>query len=71
MPVFAKIGVPEIWRQTAAVWVRFYRLNLEGEYEDADRSVVRFVKRVSKVGENAVLGEFITWAKAAKLRQSN
>ena len=70
MPVFAKIGVPEIWRHERGR-VRFYRLNSEGEYEDADRSVVRFVKRRSKVGENAVLGEFITWAKAAKLRQSN
>jgi Uma2 family endonuclease len=80
MPVFAKIGVPEIWRN-ARGRLRFYRLNAEGEYEITDRSVafpflkaadlMRFVKRRSEIGENGTVREFIKWALAAKLRQSN
>ena len=80
MPVFARIGVPEVWRHERR-WLRFYRLNLQGKYEIADRSVsypflraadiVRFVKRRSEIGENAAVGEFIKWVQAANMRQSN
>jgi Uma2 family endonuclease len=80
MPVFAKIGVPEVWRQERGR-LRFYRLNSQGEYETAVRSVafpfskaadvMRFVKRRSEIGENAVVREFIKWAQAARLRLSN
>jgi hypothetical protein len=79
MPVFAKIGVPEVWRHERGR-LRFYRLNSQRGYEVADRSVafpflmaadvMRLVRRRSEIGENAVVGEFITRAQAAKMRQS-
>ena len=77
LPVFAKIGVPEIWRHQRGR-LRFYRLSSQGAYESTERSVafpflkaadiMRFVKRRSEIGENAVVREFVKWAQAAKLR---
>ncbi len=77
MPVFAKIGVPEIWRIERGR-VRFYRLKSRTKYEAVDRSVafpflkpadlMRFVKRRGELGENAVVREFVEWAKKARSR---
>ena len=77
MPVFAKIGVPEIWRIERGR-VRFYRLK-KAKYEAIQRSVafpflkpadlMRFVKRRAETGENGVVREFVEWAKKARLRK--
>ena len=79
MPVFAKIGVPEIWRLERGR-VRFYRLRSKSKYEAVERSIafpflkpadlMRFVKRRAEIGENAVVREFVEWAKKARLRKS-
>ena len=75
MPVFAKIGVPELWR-CKRDRIQFYRLANSGEYELVPRSiafpflkpadVMRFVKRRAEVGENALLREFLAWATKAR-----
>jgi Uma2 family endonuclease len=74
MPVFAKIGVPEIWRIERGR-VRFYKLKSKAKYEAVARSVafpflkpadlMRFVDRRSEIGENAVVREFVVWAQGA------
>lgn len=79
MPVFARIGVPEIWRVERGR-VRFYRLKSKSEYEAVQHSIafpflrpadlMRFVKRRAEIGENAVVREFVEWAKKARLRKS-
>ena len=79
MPVFAKIGVPEIWRIERGR-VRFYRLKSKRKYEPIERSIafpflkpadlMRFVKRRRDIGENEIVREFVEWAKKARLRKS-
>jgi len=79
MPVFAKIGVPEVWRIERGR-VRFYRRKSETEYEAIERSLafpflkpadlMRFVKRRAELGENGVVREFVEWAKKARGRKS-
>lgn len=79
MPVFAKIGVPEVWRIERGR-VRFYRLKSKTKYETAERSVafpflkaadlMRFVRRRAELGENGVVREFVEWAKKARLRKA-
>lgn len=79
MPVFARIGIPGLWRIERGR-VRFYRRKSETEYEAVDRSVafpflkpadlMRFVKRRAELGENGVVREFVDWAKKASLRKS-
>jgi Uma2 family endonuclease len=77
MPVLAKIGVPEVWRLERGR-VRFYRLKSKAKYEAVQRSIVfpflkpadlmRFVNRRAEIGENAVVREFVDWAKKARSR---
>jgi Uma2 family endonuclease len=74
MPVFAKIGVPELWR-CRRDRIQFYRLARNGEYELVRHSVAfpflkpaeltRFVRRRAEAGENAVVRAFVEWAKSA------
>ena len=74
MPVLAKIGVPEVWRLEKCR-VRFYGLEPNGKYEAVSRSLVfpflrpadlmRYVNRRTAIGENAVVREFVEWAKKA------
>lgn len=78
MPVFAKIGVPEIWRIERGR-VRFYELTSEDKYEAVEHSValpflkpadlMRYVKRRAELGENGVVREFVEWAKKARGRK--
>ncbi len=75
MPVFARIGVPELWRIERGR-VRFYRLKSTEEYEAVERSVafpflkpadlMRFVNRRAQVDENAAVREFVEWAQRAQ-----
>jgi Uma2 family endonuclease len=70
MPILAAIGVPEVWRFERGR-LRFYRLGKAG-YEPAQCSgafpfltppdLMRFVNRRVKVGETAVVREFVQWA---------
>jgi Uma2 family endonuclease len=74
MPVFARIGVPELWRIERGR-VHFYQLTPKGEYELVQRSLafpflkpadlMRFVKQRAEIGENAVIRGFVEWAQEA------
>jgi Uma2 family endonuclease len=76
LPVFAKIGVPEIW-QSHRGRLQFYRLS-RGKYVASQRSVafpflkpadlMRFINRRAVIGENGVVREFIEWAQKANRR---
>ncbi len=78
MPVLAAIGVPEVWRFERGR-LRFYRLGKAG-YEPAQCSgafpvltpadLMRFVNRRVKVGETAVVREFVDWAVQASASAS-
>ena len=74
LPVFAKIGVPEVWRLDNRGRLRFYRLT-KTKYKEIDRSIafsflkpadlLRFVNRRAELGENEVVRDFVEWAKNA------
>ncbi len=71
MPVFAEIGIPEVWRLDNRRRLHFYRLK-KTKYEAVQHSlafaflkpadVMRCVNRRAEIGENAVVREFIEWA---------
>jgi Uma2 family endonuclease len=75
MPLFAEIGVPEVWRFERGR-MRFYRRKSKTQYEAVQRSVafpflkpadlMRFVKRRAEIGENGVVRAFVEWAKNAR-----
>jgi len=77
LPVFAKIGVPEIW-QCQRGRLHFYRL-VRGKYRPIQHSVsfpflkaadlMRFINRRSELGENGVVREFLEWAQQADRRK--
>ena len=79
MPVFAKIGVPEVWRLDTRGQLRFYRLT-KTKYEEIEHSIafaflkpadlMRFVNRRAEIGENAVVREFVEWAKKAQAKRT-
>lgn len=72
MPVFAKIGIPEVWRHHGRS-VQFFRLTAKGEYRKMERSIAfpflqakdftRFINRRGEIGENQVVREFVEWVK--------
>jgi len=76
LPVFARVGVPEVWRLDEHRRLRFYRLT-KAKYKEVENSIafaflkpadlMRFVNRRAEIGENAVVREFVEWAiRAAK-----
>ncbi|MEI8372244.1 MAG: Uma2 family endonuclease [Planctomycetota bacterium] len=79
MPVFAEVGVPEVWRLDKRQRLHFYRLK-KAKYEVVEHSIafaflkpadlMRFVNRRAEIGENAVVREFVEWAKKTVLRKS-
>ena len=72
LPVFAQIGVPEIWRHDGKQ-VRFFHLARKGQYKEVKSSpaftfitsadVTRFLDRRRKEDENSVVRAFVAWAK--------
>ena len=74
MPVFAKVGVPEVWRLDKRGQLRFYQL-AKTKYQEVEHSVafpfanpadvMRFVDRRGEIGENGVVREFVEWATRA------
>jgi len=78
MPIFAAIGVPEVWRVESGR-VRFYRRKSKTAYEAIEHSIafpfltpadlMRFAKRRAEIGENAIVREFVEWAKKASVRK--
>lgn len=80
MPVFADIGVQEVWRHTGETLV-FYRLAGSGTYEKIGRSeafpfiapddVMRFLSMwvETETDENAVVRAFVEWAKQTREAQ--
>ena len=74
LPVFAKLGVPEIWRY-GKEGIQLYYLGEQGEYQVSDRSVAfpfvtapdlaRFLEQRRQTDENSVIRAFVDWARAA------
>ena len=74
LPLYAQIGVPEIWRHSAGQ-IRFYRLSEKREYVEIDCSVAfpfikpgdiqRFVEQRHEKSDNAIVREFVAWAQDA------
>ncbi len=68
MPLFAKLGIPEVWRRKGKR-IRFYKLLPEREYKEIEQSIAfpmirpadidDCVKRSRKESENAVLRWFL------------
>lgn len=75
VPVFAKIGVPELWRLDKRGQLRFYQLT-RGKYKEIEQSLafpfakaedfMRFANRRTEIGENGVVREFVKWAMKAQ-----
>lgn len=75
LPVFAAIGVPEIWHHDGEK-LRFLKLNKAGAYTAARKSaafpmltpqfVVSFVDRAVNTKEKDLLKEFVTWIREKK-----
>ncbi len=74
LPVFAKLGVPEIWRY-GKEGIQLYCLSEQGEYQVSDRSsafpfvtatdLARFLEQRRETDENSVIRAFVDWARAA------
>lgn len=74
LPVFAKLGVPEIWRFGEA-GIQIYLLSPEGEYQVVDRSsafpfvtasdLARFLEQRRETDENSVIRAFVNGARDA------
>ncbi len=74
LPVFAKLGVPEIWRY-GTDGIQLYRLTEDGEYETVDRSLAfpfvaasdlaRFLEQRRETDENSVIRAFVNWAQSS------
>jgi Uma2 family endonuclease len=72
LPVYGRIGVPEIWRHAEGE-VSFYGLAEGGQYQPMAHSaafpfltpadVARFLSRRLETDENSVVREFVAWAK--------
>jgi hypothetical protein len=72
--VFAKLGVPEIWRYEKD-GIQLYRLAEDGEYQVAERSaafpfvtaadLARFLEQRRETDENSVIRAFVDWARNA------
>jgi Uma2 family endonuclease len=77
MPVFAQVGVPEVWRLDERRRLHFYRLK-KAKYQLVEQSVafaflkpadvMRFVNRRAEIGENAVVRAFVEWATKAQAK---
>jgi Uma2 family endonuclease len=78
LPIYAQIGVPEIWRYQEGQ-VRFYRLSA-GQYEPIERSVAfpfvspadmtRFLEQRHETDDNSVVRGFVNWATEARRTSS-
>ena len=70
LPVYAELGIPEVWRYDGAN-LTFQTLGADGNYHTVDRSLSfpllrsadleRFVNRRGTAGENALAHEFRDW----------
>ena len=75
LPVYARIGIPEIWRHDGRE-MQFYGLGPEGEYARIERSeafafltpetITRFVEMRHETDENSVVRAFVDWARTAR-----
>ena len=78
MPVFAALGVPEIWRHDGESNLSFHRLT-RGEYESIERSeafpflapddVSRFVDQRQELDENSLVRSFLNWVRAKQAKR--
>jgi Uma2 family endonuclease len=74
LPLYAEIGVPEMWHWMQEQ-IRFLRLAKRRQYKPIERSVAfpwvspndvtRFLARRHDTDENAVVGGFVEWAQEA------
>ena len=80
LPVFAKIGVPEVWRWDGKK-LTFLRRAGTGEYRSTARSfafpflrpadIERFLKMKQTQTENSIIRAFVDWARAASKKTPN
>jgi hypothetical protein len=78
-PIYARLGVPELWRYVDDE-VRFYRLSEGGEYEPIEHSVgfpwvtpagvTRHLERRHEQDENSVVRAFVEWATQARGKET-
>lgn len=74
LPLYADIGVPEVWRWTGDE-MEFLQLAPGGGYEKTERSlafpfiaagdITRFLEQRDPTNENAVIRAFVKWARKA------
>ncbi len=81
MPVYASLGIPEVWRYDGDT-LTFHRRSKGGKYQRIDHSlafpflspgdVARFVDQITEKDENSLVREFVKHAKAlaAKRKKS-
>ena len=77
LPVFARLGVPEIWRY-GKDGIEIYCLSASNEYRVAERSVAfpfvtpadlaRFLGQRRETDENSVVRAFVDWARTASAK---
>jgi Uma2 family endonuclease len=78
MPIYASIGVPEVWRY-AAEKLTFYRLSPDGEYAAVDQSdalnrlpaqvVEDALHQLGTKGANEIIREFAQWLRQNRPNQ--
>jgi Uma2 family endonuclease len=74
LPIYARLGVRELWRQ-ADEELQFLRRSKAGKYQPVERSLVfpwitpadlmRFVNQFGEKEDNALVRGFVRWAKTA------
>ena len=72
-PIYARLGVPEVWRYNAAGRLVVRLLTAEGNYADSEVSKVlpflpmaefaKFIPRMIEGDESAVMSEMVDWAR--------
>jgi Uma2 family endonuclease len=77
MPIFAGLGIPEVWRLDQGV-LTFYGLRRDGKYLKIARSkafplvtpaiIERFLAAQHRFGENQLIRKFIEWVRQAARR---
>jgi Uma2 family endonuclease len=72
MPLFASLGVPEVWRHDGQS-LAFYRLGKRGKYRKINRSrelpivtprdISKFLNRAGSIDETSLVRSFLDWVR--------
>ena len=73
MGIYARLGVPEVWRCFESETVKFYRLGKDGAYREADESIAlppvvphdidQFLQQRGEQGDTALVKSFVNFIK--------